>query len=630
MGGYGGFGDILIVWRTNIIMSKNNFNIMLSSPDLIYNPSIDTSQMENVLLIDSSVKDYQNIVHSVNSNTFTVVYSVTSRKTDILALLQNKFTSIKRLALCFESSLQQYKTFLDLEYLFDSSDVITPYNGNVSFMIEIIRQFSIQNLDFLACKTLNYANWVEYYALLTKETGVIIGASNNETGNMRYGGDWVMENTCQNVESIYFTYSIRYYEYVLDKSGWVTALKQSTPLKQPSAMATYGDYLYNANVIDSCHNNITKIHLPDGYVTNPYWSDISSVSNTSALILSGMTIDDSGNYMYVVNATNISTNNLPHTSNIYKIKMSDGKISKDVSFNYYLFDIKWYQNYLYVTANTDNSGSYILKVDSSLNIVQRSYAITYNGGFKPNLYSLFINSNKLYATEWTQTTIFKLDLSNFTNSNFIVNPYWNNYQSLYLGMCLSGNSLITCKSVDSNYGYGSISSMNLTDGTIIDANINNYSNILTLPYGIIKYQNFYYVSNFASNGFISQLSCTPLPPPAPVPQSKNGIMYVPFGMPFKESNADGHNSFSLGRHIYRRTNQANATITPQILQQKKWIGGSRDASQRITNIRTNAVGLGSMNADGGPIAFKNIVDNNTAKNARQRARSGGYINRFKK
>ena len=59
---------------------------------------------------------------------------------------------------------------------------------------------------------------MNYYTILTKETGVIVGASNYKTGNIKYGGDWVMENTSQNIELTYFTKSIEYYRYLLDST----------------------------------------------------------------------------------------------------------------------------------------------------------------------------------------------------------------------------------------------------------------------------------------------------------------------------------------------------------------------------------------------------------------------------
>ena len=114
------------------------------------------------------------------------------------------------------------------------------------------------------------------------------------------------------------------------------------------------------------------------------------------------------------------------------------------------------------------------------------------------------------------------------------------------------------------------------------------------------------------------------------PVGHNGILNCSYAMPFKDETASGDSHFSLGRQIYHQTSRANESFTPEIMQQKKWIGGCRDASQRTINARTNAVGLGSMNVDGGPTSFKNVVDHNTERNARQRARSGGAVAPLKK
>jgi hypothetical protein len=184
---------------------------------LIYPPVSGENNFSNILLIDSSVPNYQQFVSSVNSSTFPIVYSNDCSKTELETLLQNNFTNISRIAICFASSGPTAEMFLDSEPFFNNNEVeIAPFSTNVQFMINIIKQYNIKNIDFLACNTLNFPNWVNYYNLLTSETTVIVGASNDRTGNIKYGGDWVMESTSQNIELIYFTKSIEYYQYLLD------------------------------------------------------------------------------------------------------------------------------------------------------------------------------------------------------------------------------------------------------------------------------------------------------------------------------------------------------------------------------------------------------------------------------
>jgi len=186
-------------------------------PQPLVHPEIigEQNQFANVLLVDSDIPNYQTFVDSVSSSTFPILYSAMSCKTELLSLLKTNFTNISRIGIVFTSSLENPQTFLDCKPLFINNET-EPYSENVQFIINIITEFSIKNIDFLACNTLNYPNWVSFYELLTQNTGIIVGASNDKTGNIKYGGDWNMESTTEDIEFIYFTQSIEYYTYLLD------------------------------------------------------------------------------------------------------------------------------------------------------------------------------------------------------------------------------------------------------------------------------------------------------------------------------------------------------------------------------------------------------------------------------
>lgn len=80
----------------------------------------------------------------------------------------------------------------------------------------MIKEFNIKHVDFLACETLSYPVWTKYYDLLQEETEIILGASSNKTGNLKIVSDWVMENTEEDVELVYFTTNVQLYKYLLD------------------------------------------------------------------------------------------------------------------------------------------------------------------------------------------------------------------------------------------------------------------------------------------------------------------------------------------------------------------------------------------------------------------------------
>ena len=245
----------------------------------------------NVLLIDSQVIDYQKMVDSVNTSTFPIVYSICSQKSELLSLLQANFTTIERIGLAFISSLEKPKFFLDKKPLFIENET-QPYSENLQFILDIITQFQVKNVDYLACDTLNYSNWNVYYNLLKQNTTAVIGASSDKTGNIQYGGDWVLENTSEDIELIYFTSAIQYYAFLLDNPSWATS---ASGLNYPALITidptnTYA-YVYN-NFIKSVSR--ISISNPTNYVAN--W--LVDISN-SYTIITDFVIDSTNTYMYL-------------------------------------------------------------------------------------------------------------------------------------------------------------------------------------------------------------------------------------------------------------------------------------------------------------------------------------------
>jgi alpha-tubulin suppressor-like RCC1 family protein len=135
--------------------------------------------------------------NSANTNTFPILYSSSSAKFELLLVLQQ--LSFVRVGIVFV-----HNQFLDNHSFFESD--------NVGF----IKALGVSHIDFLACETLNDPQWVNYYSKLSPIT---IGASNGKTGNIKYGGNWVMESTNEDIKSIYFTESIEHYTYLLDSTS---------------------------------------------------------------------------------------------------------------------------------------------------------------------------------------------------------------------------------------------------------------------------------------------------------------------------------------------------------------------------------------------------------------------------
>jgi len=134
----------------------------------------------------------------------------------------------------------------------------------------------------------------------------------------------------------------------------------------------------------------------------------------------------------------------------------------------------------------------------------------------------------------------------------------------------------------------------------------------------------------------------------------NAVLTSVRAMPLKDGSADGASTFSNMRHEYINTKNQTISLNskpayfgmsgfmngsrtrPTVfdgthsLEQKKWIGGNRDASAVSWKNRVNATGNGTLNATNKSTSFTSKTDVNTQRNAFHRARSGGSIAPAKK
>lgn len=183
------------------------------------------SNFTNLVLIDAFVKQNEVFYESTNNYTLPIKYNYYTNKDKIIGyLIDNNVKKINRLCFVFNNAQMNNKMFLDNKPFFDDNDLllfkngeknIEKYSENLAFIINLINKLNVQNIDFLACNSLKYLNWVEYYNILFTLTGVKIGASNDLTGNIFYGGNWVMENTQEDIKNIYFNSNIINYSDVL-------------------------------------------------------------------------------------------------------------------------------------------------------------------------------------------------------------------------------------------------------------------------------------------------------------------------------------------------------------------------------------------------------------------------------
>ena len=303
----------------------------------------------NVLFIDSQVINYQQVVDSTNDSTFPVVYSIYSQKTDVLELLQTHFTTtIQRIGMFFYSSQADPKFFLDYQPLFLENET-SPYSENVQFILDILSQYQVQHIDYLACDTLNYANWNYYYDMLKLNTTAIIGASSDKTGNIYAGGDWVLENTNEDIEMIYFTSNIQYYAYLLDSLSWATS---ANGLNAPVGVVVdpTNTYLYVFNAGSVAVGRIL-ISNPTSFTSS--WVNVSSG-------ITSIVIDSTNTFMYGL-SDSLYKIPIANPAGFSVMKSSYTQASATLAIdptNTYLYHTNIYTNAVFRISTTNPSGDF--------------------------------------------------------------------------------------------------------------------------------------------------------------------------------------------------------------------------------------------------------------------------------
>lgn len=185
------------------------------------NTEVDFARYTTLLFVNHGAADTDLHLHC-NSNTYAILYDLFHDSDSIMDYVK-QFSNVKRIGFAFHgqpTGTNQYipHLFINGESLFHIDDVSnnnSDLSKNMLFVIELIQHFTLDNLDFLGCNLLKNTVWTQYLDVLQKQTNTIIGASDDNTGNIKYGGDWVLETTMENVKNIYFDESINNYANLL-------------------------------------------------------------------------------------------------------------------------------------------------------------------------------------------------------------------------------------------------------------------------------------------------------------------------------------------------------------------------------------------------------------------------------
>jgi hypothetical protein len=227
--------------------------------------------MKNILFVDSAVLSLDPYI---NSETAVIGYNSGTTKTDEMMqrFISVKTDTVNRIGFAFHySSSSDPILFLNQEPFFTDSDLGEEQDlvlsQNFQFMLDLLflAGGGITHIDFLACDTLQNEKWKLFYQLLQLKTGVIVGASDDNTGNMKYGGDWILESTQEEVAQIYFTSDI---------GNWAGLLFSSVLINSFGAAPGRPCFCIGGNYLYSMKSNgyIQRTDLRDNSVVADYYT----------------------------------------------------------------------------------------------------------------------------------------------------------------------------------------------------------------------------------------------------------------------------------------------------------------------------------------------------------------------
>ena len=414
--------------------------------------------IKNILLVNSAVFSLNAYT---NSETLVFGYENTYTTDDLLPLFRttnDNMSSVNRIGFAFHYSAggsTSIPLFINQEPFFTDSDLgesVETYSRNVQFMLDLLKGFT--HVDFLACDTLLDYKWRQYYNLLQSKTGAVVGASDNNTGSLKYGGDWVMESTYEDVGQIYFIPEIE---------NWASLLAI------PTGLNTYYHTFYTVDATDltimtrRIYNNTgtlldtqdisygglqitTALATMDGGGTNPYMIGIVDASLNKArmdiafcgIYKNPFTTTQMGKLMTYVNTTYKE----PHTNMtaIYTVTVSGGVfVCKNSSNAVVSVPISLSGGYVYMfdQSNSTNSGSRPFTLSSSstaLTAITTGLVVNSTPGIL-NAYTIVSPSVNIFASInffYVKVVLNQMSVPVFSLSTSLNGTYYNQPKLTFL------------------------------------------------------------------------------------------------------------------------------------------------------------------------------------------------------
>ena len=266
----------------------------------------------NLLLIDQRLKCLETFIQGCNETTKHVTYGLEDSFEEVKTKIENLgVSSFNHVGFVFDNDGEgilklfvSYNPFIS----FDESGI----NDNLTtqFIKEVVTTYNVETIDFLACDLLLNLTWKSYFEYLQNQSSdknLIVRASNNKSGNLQHGGDWILESTNEDITSLYFNEHIGQWSHLLGilsdynlillndeynniySSGNCSVTKSINPLLRVNGEFRNSEYYFNKKIIkiestDQCLAFITDETSNNLYVLGNNNGQLGTAQYTNTLI----------------------------------------------------------------------------------------------------------------------------------------------------------------------------------------------------------------------------------------------------------------------------------------------------------------------------------------------------------
>ena len=186
----------------NILLINKNideYNIFVDSANaqtknIIFDPSTDTYQsiLDSIVIL-GDLEQVENIA--------LVSHSVKPKGE--YKLLDSKPSTFKRTKIEVDNTSELIKKKKKRKQVYEG------WNNFIIFLKNIKTDLvNLKNFDLLGCALLSYSTWKKVLQYVETESGINIRASDDDTGNLKVGANWVLESDNINIKDLYFTEKI--------------------------------------------------------------------------------------------------------------------------------------------------------------------------------------------------------------------------------------------------------------------------------------------------------------------------------------------------------------------------------------------------------------------------------------